>query len=76
MDQCSLVPKPSPFLPSVSVRIHTWEQKTGEKWGRPGSIHQMSGHEDGGNEGPILKYVCTELANEFPTGQNEYFRSR
>ena len=53
----SLVPRPPPFLPYVCVCNNTWEQKTGEKQGRPpGSIHHMSGREvDIGGEGPIFK---------------------
>ena len=68
----TLVPRPPPFLPSVCVDNNTWERKTGEKRGRPGSIHHVSGREvDVGGEGLIFKYAHTELESKFLTGQNE-----
>ena len=68
----SLVTRPPPCLPSICVHINTREWKTGEKQGRPGSIHHVSGREvDVGGEGPIFKYVCTKLESEFLTGQDE-----
>ena len=68
----SLVPRPPPFLPSVCVDNNTWEQKTGEKRGRPGSIHHVSGREvDVGGEGLIFKYVWTKLESEFFNSQDE-----
>ena len=68
----SLVPRPPPFLPSVCVHNNTRERKTGEKRGRPGSIHHVSGREvDVGGEGPIFKYVHTKLESNFHTGQDE-----
>ena len=61
-----------PFLPSVCVHNNTRERKTGEKRGRPGSIHHVSGREvDVGGEGPIFKYIRTKLESEFLTGQDE-----
>ena len=71
---CSLVPRPPLFFPSVCVHNNTWEQKTGEKRGRPGSIHHMSGREvDVGGEGLIFKYtcICSKLESEFLTIQDE-----
>ena len=51
----SFVPRPPPFLPSVCVHNNTRERKTGEKWGRPGSVDHVSGCEvDVGGEGPIF----------------------
>ena len=68
----SLVPRPPPFLPSVGVHNNTREWKTGKKWGRPGSIHHVSGREvDVGGEGPIFQYILTKLDSEFLTGQGE-----
>ena len=68
----SLVPRPPLFLPSICVHNNTREQKNGEKQGRPGSIHHMSGREvDVGGEGPIFKYMRTKLESEFLTGQYE-----
>ena len=68
----SLVPRPPPFLPSICVHNNSREQKTGEKQGRPGSIHHVSGREvDVGGEGPIFKSICTKLESEFLTGQDE-----
>ena len=53
---CSLVPRPPLFLSSVCVHNNTWEQKTGEKRRRPGSIHHMSGHKvDVEVRGPTAK---------------------
>ena len=65
----SFIPSPL-FLPSVCVHNNTQEQKTGEKQGRPGSIHHVSGREVdvGGREGPIFK---SKLESEFLTGQDE-----
>ena len=68
------VPRPLPFLPSVCVHNNTREWKTGEKRGRSGSIHHVSGREvDVGGEGPIFKYihVRTKLESEFLTVQDE-----
>ena len=54
----SLIPRPPSFLPSFYVHSNTWERKTGEKQGRPGSFHHMNdiwwmrGGRRG--EGPIL----------------------
>ena len=43
------------------------------KWGRPGSIHHLSGREvDVGGEGPISKNIRTKLESEFLTGQDDY----
>ena len=40
--------------------------KTGEKQGRPGSIHHVSGHEEEvGGEGLIFKHIHTKLESEF-----------
>ena len=66
----SLVPRPPLLLPSICVHNNTREQKTGEKRGRPGSIHHVSGHEV---EGPIFKYIRTKLESdrEFLTVQDE-----
>ena len=56
-------------LPSICVHNNTRERKTGEKWGRPESIHHMSGCEvDVGREGPIFNYIRTKLESEFLTG--------
>ena len=69
MTEHSLGPSPPPFLPSVYVHNNTRERKTGEKRGRPGSIHHVSGHEvEVGGEGPIFKYI---LEREFLTGQDK-----
>ena len=68
----SLVPRPPLFLPSICIHNNTQERKTGEKRGRPGSIHHVSGREvDVGGEGPIFKYIRTKLESEFLTGQDE-----
>ena len=68
----SLVPRPPPFLPSVCFHNNTWEQKTGEKRGRAGSIYHVSGSKvDVGGEGAIFKYVRTKLEGEFLTGQDK-----
>ena len=62
----------SPILPSVCVHNNTRERTTGEKRGRPGSIHHMSGREvDVGGEGPIFEYIRTKLESKFLTGQDE-----
>ena len=54
------------YLPFAFTTIH------GEKWGRPGSIHHVSGHEvDIGGEGPIFKYIRTKVESEFLTGQDK-----
>ena len=56
----SLIPRPPSFLPSFYVHSNTWERKTGEKQGRPGSFHHMNdiwwmrGGRRG--EGPICTY--------------------
>ena len=39
---CSLGPRPTPFWSSVCVHNNTRERKTGQKWGRPGSIHHVN----------------------------------
>ena len=69
---CSLVSRPPPFFSSVCVHNNTWERKTGEKRGRPGSIHHMSGREVYiGGEGPIFKYIRSKLESEFLAVQDE-----
>ena len=71
-EEGSLVPRPPPFLPSVCVHNNTWDRKTGKKWGRPGRIRHVSGHEvDVGGEGPIFNYIRTKLKSEFLTGQDK-----
>ena len=68
----SFVSRPPLFLPSVCVHNNTRERKTIERWGRPGSIHHVSGCEvDVGGEGPIFKYIRTKLESEFLTGKDE-----
>ena len=63
---------PPLFLPSVCVHNNTREWKTGEKQGRPGNIHHMSGRKvDVGGEGPILKCAHTKLESKFLTDQDE-----
>ena len=58
-----------PFLP-VNHNKRNW--KTGEKQGRPGSIHHMCGYKvDAGGEGLTFKYICTKLESGFHTGQDE-----
>ena len=65
----SLVPRPPLFLPSVCIHNNIWERRTGNKRGRPGSIHHVSGHEvDLGGEGPMFKHVRTKVESEFLTG--------
>ena len=72
MRECSLVPRPPPFLPSVGVHNNTWEWKTSEKWGRPGSIHHVSGRKvDVGGLGTDIQIIRTKLESEFLTGQDE-----
>ena len=67
-----LVPRPPPFLFSVCAHNNTRERMTGEKRGRPGSIHYVSGREvDVGREGPIFKYIRTKLESEFFTSQDK-----
>ena len=46
--------------------------ETGDKRGRPGSIHHMSGCEvDVGGEGPIFKYIWTKVESKFLTSQDK-----
>ena len=67
-----LVPRPPSFLPSICIHNNAREGKTGEKRGRPGSIHHVNGCEvDVGREGLIFKYIRTKLESEFLTGQDE-----
>ena len=61
----SLVPKPPPFLPSVCIHSNTRERKTSEKWGRPGSIHHVSGCKGGNIQ------ICT-----YQTWKRVSYRSR
>ena len=70
-DYFSLGPRPPPLLPSVCVHNNTWERKTGEKRGRPGSIHHMVDARLtwGGGGGAI--FIHTKLESEFITGQDE-----
>ena len=68
----TLVPRPPLLLPSVCIENNKPERKTGEKRGRPGSIHHVSGREvDVGGEGLIFKYAHTELESKFLTSQDE-----
>ena len=60
----SLGPRPPPFLPSVCVHNNTRERKTGEKRGRPGSIHHVSGH--GGGLGTRLILTSLVPYYKFP----------
>ena len=61
-----------PFVPSVCFHNNTQEWKTGEKQGRPGSIHHVSGRKvDVGGEGLIFKCIHTELESEFLTSQDK-----
>ena len=54
----SLVSRFPLFLPSVCVHNNTCEWKTGKKWGRPGSIHHVSGCEvDVGGEGAVVSIM-------------------
>ena len=70
----SLVPRPPLFLPSICVHNNTREQKTGKKWGRPGSIQHVSGREvDVGGEGAIFKYIRSELEASFLLAQTSSF---
>ena len=56
----SLGPRPTLFWFSVCVHSNAWEWKTGEKRGRPGSIHHVSGLKvdvEGGGGGYSNIYV-------------------
>ena len=63
------------YLPFTFTIIH----RSGEKQGRPGSIHHVSGRE-GGRKGAggrlIFNYIRTKLESEFLTSQDEEFPSR
>ena len=74
----SLVPRAPPFLPSVCDHTNTHEWKTGEKQGRPGSIHHTSGHkvDVGGRDQYSNRYIRTKLESKFLTSQDEQFLSR
>ena len=62
----SLVPRPPPFLPSVFFHYNTREQKTSEKWGRPRSIHHVSGCEvDVGRRGRYSNMYILNLKASF-----------
>ena len=56
----SLGPRPTLFWFSVCVHSNAWEWKTGEKRGRPGSIHHVSGLKVDVGGGGIFKYICTK----------------
>ena len=61
-----LFPMLSQFYCSVCVHNNTRKQKNGEKRGRPGLIHHVSGHKvDIGREDPIFRYVHTSLKESF-----------
>ena len=58
----SLIPRPPPFLPSICVHNNTQEQKIGEKRGRPGSIHHVSGRKvDVGREGHVKIFLRSRI---------------
>ena len=71
----SLVPRPPPFLPSV---CNTWERKTGEKQGRPGSIHHMSGREVdvGGRDRYSNVYVANLKASFLPLKTSSFYHAK
>ena len=61
------------YLPFAFTIIHE-SGRPAKTWGRPGSIHHVSGREvDVGGEEPIFKYIRTKLESEFLTAQDEYF---
>ena len=59
---------PPLFISSICIHNDTQEQKTGEKRGRPGSIHHVSGRR---GEGAIFKHEHTKLESEFLACQDE-----
>ena len=67
----SLVPRPPSFLPFICVHNNTREHKTGEKRGRPGSIHHVSGCEVDVGGGADIQCIRTKLESEFLTGQDK-----
>ena len=78
MRECSLVPRPPPFLPSVGVHNNTWEWKTSEKWGRPGSIHHVSGHEVdvGGRDQYSNTYLLNLKASFLPLKTSSFHHAK
>ena len=66
----SLVPTPPLCLPSVCIHNNTQERKTGEKRGRPGRIHHVSGSEvdigGGGRDRYSNMYILNLKASFLP----------
>ena len=62
--ELSLVPRTPPFLPSLCVHNNTQEWKTGEKQGRPGSIHHVM---QGGRGAPNYQNYPFEHLPRFRT---------
>ena len=72
----SLVPRPPPFVPSVCVHNNTQERKTGEKWGRLGSIHHVSGRKvDIGGEGADI-HVLNLRASFLPVKTSSFHHAK
>ena len=60
------------FCGLVWVQYHTWKQKSGEKWGRPGNTCEVDIGKERGGAVPNYKCVHSGCESEFLNIYMEY----